>query len=30
MLTPPPISNQNTGALVESRTGELKTYNQLH
>ena len=23
LLTPPPTSNQNTGALVDSRTGEL-------
>ena len=24
LLAPPPISNQNTGALVEPRTGELQ------
>ena len=24
LLTPPPISNQNTGALVRDRTGELQ------
>jgi len=24
-----PVSNQNTGALVDSRTGELKAHNQL-
>jgi hypothetical protein len=29
MLSTPPISNQNTGALVDPRTGELKTHNQL-
>ena len=29
-LLTPPISNQNTGALVEPRTGELKSHNQLH
>jgi len=29
LLAPTPISNQNTGALVESRTGELKIHNQL-
>jgi len=29
LLTPPPISNQNTGALVDPRAGELKTHNQL-
>ena len=29
LLTQPPISNQNTGALVEPRTGELKIHNQL-
>ena len=29
LLAPTPISNQNTGALVKSRTGELKIHNQL-
>jgi len=29
LLAQPPISNHNTGALVESRTGELKIQNQL-
>ena len=30
LLASPPVSNQNTGALVDARTGELKTHNQLH
>ena len=28
LLLPPEITNQNTGALVDPRTGELKTHNQ--
>ena len=28
LLSTPPILNQNTGALANSRTGELKTHNQ--
>ena len=30
LLTPPQITNQNTGAHVDPRTGELKTHNQFH
>lgn len=30
LLSAPPVLNQNTGALVEPRTGELKAHNQRH
>jgi hypothetical protein len=29
LLSSPPISSQNTGAHLDSRTGELKAYKQL-
>jgi hypothetical protein len=29
LLASPPVSNQNTGALVDPRTGELKAHKQL-
>lgn len=28
LLAPPQLANENTGALIDPRTGELKTHNQ--